>query len=82
MVQSSLMTTSLRRSKYVLARDRKIDQVALKPPSRLSTQLLAYSFLARNIAASATSQGFPKRFIGMCFRAWDLASGVMAVSVH
>jgi hypothetical protein len=60
----------------------EIDQVALSPPSRLSTQLFAYSFLARNTAASATSSAIPKRFSGIWSKAWDLASGVMAMDVH
>lgn len=52
--------------------------MALNPPSRLSTQLFAYLFLAKNTAASAISEDFPKRFRGMEFRAADRASGVMA----
>jgi hypothetical protein len=53
--------------------------VALNPPSRLRTQLLAYLFVARNTAASAISEGSPKRLRGMAFRAAECASGVMAV---
>lgn len=37
------------------------NQTALNPPSRLSTQLLAYSFCAKNTAASAISRGSPNR---------------------
>jgi hypothetical protein len=55
-----------------------IDQVALKPPSRLRTQLLAYSLSTRKSAASATSWTEPKRLRGMAARARDRASGVMA----
>jgi len=54
--------------------------VALNPPSRLRTQLLAYLFRARNSAASAISAGSPNRFRGMALRAAECASGVMAVS--
>lgn len=51
-------------------------QVALRPPSRLRMQLLAYLFLARKTAASATSSGVPKRETGI-FIFWGLsASGL------
>ena len=56
----------------------RIDQVALNPPSRLRTQLLAYSLSTRKSAASATSWTEPKRPRGMAARARDRASGVMA----
>jgi hypothetical protein len=52
--------------------------VALSPPSRLRTQLFAYLFVARKTAASAISEGSPKRFRGMEFRALDRASTGMA----
>jgi len=56
--------------------------MALKPPSRFRMQLLAYSFLARKAAASATSSAVPKRLRGMASRAWDLDSEVMARSIY
>jgi hypothetical protein len=51
------------------------DHIALRPPSRLRTQLFAYWFEARKTAASAISSGVPNRFSGiweiMCSRAGD-----------
>lgn len=45
----------------LLLRVSLVHVAALKPPSRLSTQLFAYLFLIRNKAASATSSGLPNR---------------------
>jgi hypothetical protein len=56
--------------------------VALNPPSRFSTQLFAYSFVAKNRAASATSEACPNRPRGMASIAFDRASGVMARVVY
>lgn len=42
--------------------------VALKPPSRFRTQLFAKRFVARKIAASATSSGCPTRREGQSLR--------------
>jgi hypothetical protein len=52
--------------------------LALKPPSRFSTQLFAYSFLARKSAASAISSGLPKRLSGIFARALLLALASIA----
>lgn len=52
--------------------------MALNPPSTLSTQLFAYAFAARKTAASAISEGRPKRFRGMAFKASERALGVIA----
>lgn len=54
------------------------NHTALKPPSRLSTQLFAYLFVARKTAASAISLASPKRDRGMAFKASFRAGSVMA----
>lgn len=56
--------------------------IALNPPSRFRTQLFAYLFVAKNRAASATSEASPKRPRGMESTASDRRSGVMARIVH
>jgi hypothetical protein len=52
---------------------------ALSPPSRFSTQLLAYWLVARNTAAWAISSGVPNRFCGIDSSASERATSVMSV---
>ena len=56
--------------------------VALNPPSRFRTQLFAYLFVAKNRAASATSDVSPNRPRGMDSMAFERPSGIMAKFVH
>ena len=55
--------------------------IALNPPSRLSTQLLAYLLAAKKTAASAISVTSPKRERGMAFSASLRARSVMALMI-
>lgn len=55
---------------------------ALNPPSRLITQFVAYSFFARNKAASAISSTVPKRFRGIFSRALLRAVASMALGLE
>lgn len=61
-------------------------QLALNPPSRLRTVLFAYSFLTKNITASATSSAFPYRRRGMSATSFRLCASekfsIICVSIY
>lgn len=48
-------------------------KAALRPPSMVRIQLLAYELVARKAAASATSSALPTRPSGICFDNFDLS---------
>ena len=57
----------------------RVAQAALRPPSRLRTQLFAKPFEAKKMAASATSAGSATRLRGVSRRYASLRSGFRSV---
>jgi hypothetical protein len=79
---SSSMTTDF---VMILLRCRaSAHHIALNPPSRFRTQLFAYLFWKRNIAASATSSTSPNRLKGIVFEICSFAfwSGAPAAGMY